>query len=126
LKKFYFLFSFSLVFILLSFKPTQNCSKLKNNSFTYTLAGKKVLVKFTENEQIEYHQNGKYFIKSAVIWGANCEYFLTVKETTLPNYPFKMGTKLHVVITKIKGDKIYYKASFENRTWEGKFRKVKD
>jgi len=124
LKKFYILFSFSL--ILLSFTPTQDCSILKNNSFTYTLAGEKVLVKFTENEQIEYHQNGKYFIKSAVKWGANCEYFLTIKETTLPNYPFKKGTKLHVVITKIKGDKIYYKSTFENRTWEGRFRKVKN
>ena len=125
MKNFYKALFLGIIFLLFSFTFAQDCSILKNHSFTYRLGGENVYVDFFETEQIEYYQKRKYFIKSDIKWVSDCEYYLIVKEITLPNYPFKIGTKLHVVITKIKRDKIYYKSTFDNRTWEGKFKKLK-
>jgi hypothetical protein len=103
----------------------QDCSVLKNNSFTYKLSKDDVLVEFKENKHVEYHQDKKYYIKSNVEWVSDCEYYLVIQDVTLPDFPFKLGSKLHIVITKVKGRKIYYKSSMGGRTWEGKMTKSK-
>ena len=105
---------------------TEECSILKNNSFTYRNAQKDVLVVFNENVHFEYHNNKAYYIKSDIDWISECEYYLVIKETTLPNFPFKMGTKLHIKVNKVKGRKVYYTSSLGGRTWEGRLTKIKN
>ncbi len=128
MKSVFNILSFCLVFVLYSFVQELDCSILKNGKFTYRLGRETVFVDFTPTHQIEYHKNRKYFIKSNIHWLSNCKYSLTIDECTLPDFPFKMGTKLFVEIKKIKGNKVYYKTFFpiDNRTWEGKFTKLKE
>lgn len=103
---------------------SQDCSILKNNHFKYQLNGKTVEVEFNEDKHIELHQNGKYYIKSNVEWVSDCEYYLIIQDVTLPDFPFQLGSKLHLKIIKVRGDRVYYKSTMGNRTWEGKMIKV--
>ena len=99
---------------------SQDCSILKNNKFTYKLAGKDVEVEFKENEHFEYHQKRKYYIKSTIEWISDCEYYLIIQEVTLPNFPFSVGSRLHIKVTKVRHKKVYYRSKKGARTWEGK------
>ena len=125
MKKNYFVFTL-LGFLVLTSFTKKDCSILKNNSFTYRNAGKEVMVIFKDNEHIEYHNKKAYYIKSDITWVSNCEYYLEIKETTLPNFPFKMGTKLHINVTKVRGKKVYYTSSLAGKTWEGRLTKIKN
>lgn len=108
----------------LGFTPfSEKCSMLKNNTFVYKLAGKDVVVKFEEDTHTEYHQSGKYYIKSNVEWISDCEYYLIIQEVNLPDFPFKIGSKLHIEITKVRGNKLSYKSTMGARIWEGKMTK---
>lgn len=114
--------------IFLSFLGTpglvQDCTILKNNSFTYKLAKKDVLVEFGESKHVELHQKGKYYIKSNVEWISDCEYYLIIEDVTLPDFPFPLGSKLHIKITKVRGDRVYYKSTMGDRSWEGRMVKI--
>ena len=88
------LFAFLLFIFLCSSVLAQDCSILKNNTFTHRVAKQEVLIEFKEHTYIEYHQDKKYFIKSNIEWISPCEYHLIIKEQTLPNFPFKKGTKI--------------------------------
>ncbi len=125
MRKIYKLLGVFSLFLLMSFS-SNDCGVLKNNVFTYRNSNKDVIVVFEENKHVEYHNKKKYFIKSDIEWVNDCEYYLIIKETTLPNFPFKMGTKMHIVVDKVKGKKIYYTCSLAGRSWEGRLTKVKD
>lgn len=120
-----FIYSFlTIFFFCFSFQGVaQKCEILKNASFTYKLAKKEVLVEFKENKHVEYHQDKKYYIKSNIEWVSDCEYYLVIEDATLPNFPFRKGSKLHIKITKVRGKRVYYKSSMAGRTWEGKMTK---
>lgn len=115
----FFCFSLGTIF-------AQDCSILKNSSFTYRFAKQKVLVEFKGNTYIEYHQDKKYYIKSTIDWVSDCEYNLIVEEANLPDFPFKKGSKLHIRVNKVKGKRVYYTSTIAGRSWEGKMVKVKD
>tara|TARA_R110002073_G_scaffold296322_1_gene462306 strand:+ start:16315 stop:16701 length:387 start_codon:yes stop_codon:yes gene_type:complete len=120
-----FFLTFFLFFFFLGTSSAQNCTLLKNNSFTYRAAKNNVLVEFKEKEYIEYHLNKKYYIKSKIEWVSDCEYYLVIEESTLPDFPFEKGTKMHIIVTQVKGNKVYYKSSLAGRIWEGKMKKVR-
>jgi hypothetical protein len=82
----------------------------------------KVIEDYSHIEMI----NKEHSIKSDIQWVSDCEYNLTIKETTLPRFPFKIGSKLHIVITKVKGNKVYYTSMLGGKTWEGKLTKRKN
>ncbi|MFK8059735.1 MAG: hypothetical protein AB8B78_06540 [Polaribacter sp.] len=124
MKKFYKLIFFFSLAALMSFTK-EDCSTLKNNTYKYRYAKKDVLVVFKVNDYIEYHNNKEHFIKSDIEWISNCEYNLIIKETNLPDFPFKVGTKLNIKINKIRGKKVYYTSSLGGRTWEGRMTRVK-
>lgn len=84
-----------------------------------------MLVVFTEDKHTEYHDDKKYTINSSIEWISDCEYYLVIEKATLPDFPFSSGTKLHIKITKIKGDKVYYKSTMGTRSWEGRMVKNK-
>ena len=125
MRKFYFLLAFAGLGILSSFSP-ENCSFLKNNSFEYKVGSKNVLVVFSDEDYVEYHENKKYFIKSEVEWLADCEYNLTIQESTLPKFPFRVGTVMHIKIDRVKGKKVYYTATLGGRSWEWKMTRILD
>ncbi len=118
--KFLALFSITL---LMSFGPSKGCGILKDGTFTYRNSKKEVLVIFKDKKHVEYHDNKKYFIKSNIEWVSDCEYYLIIQESSLPNFPFKMGTKLHIVVNKVRGEKVYYTSSLGGRSWEGRLTK---
>lgn len=97
-------------------------SVLKNNTYTYEYKGEDVIVVFNNNEHVEYYNNKKYFIKSQLTWKNKYECVMTIKESTLPDVPFKAGTQLEMKITKTKGDYVYYQSTLGGRTWEGKMK----
>ncbi|MCL7754433.1 hypothetical protein [Polaribacter sp. Z022] len=99
-------------------------SMLAKNEYTYKYKGEKVLVIFSENEHTEYFNNKKYFIKSKIEWKSINDCFMTIKESNLPNFPFKPGTKLHMKILKIKKGYVYYESTLGGRSWTGKMKKI--
>jgi hypothetical protein len=107
----------------MSFGPSKGCGILKDGTFTYRNSKKEVLVIFKDKKHVEYHDNKKYFIKSNIEWVSDCEYYLIIQESSLPNFPFKMGTKLHIVVNKVRGEKVYYTSSLGGRSWEGRLTK---
>lgn len=125
MKKLYFLIAFVGLTTLMSF-TAKDCSILKNNTFKYKVGNKDVLVVFGEKEYTEYHEKKKYFIKSDIEWLSDCEYNLIIQESTLPNFPFKPGTKMNIKIDRVRGKKVYYTATLGGRSWEWKMVKVKN
>ena len=97
---------------------------IEETVYTYKYHGKNVKVVFTKNEHIEYFDNNKYFIKSAINWTSEDECYMTIKESNLPDFPFRRGTKLNMKITKIKRGYIFYESTLGGRTWEGKMKKI--
>lgn len=117
--------AFFSIIMLMSF-ASKDCSILKNNSFTYRNGGKDVLVVFEGIKHAEYHNDKQFYIKSDIQWVNDCEYYLIIKETTLPNFPFKMGTKMHIIVNKVKGKKVYYTSYLGGKSWEGRLTMVKE
>ncbi|WP_439127719.1 hypothetical protein [Polaribacter sp.] len=95
-----------------------------NQSFTYNYKRGKVLVYFNSDEHIEYFNNKEYYIKSDIVWINKDECIITLKEITLPDFPFRPGNSLKMKITEIKGDYVYYESTLGGRTWEGKMKQV--
>lgn len=124
MRKFYKLLMLFSITLLMSFSSSKDCGILKDNTFTYRNSKKEVIVVFKDNKHVEYHNNQEYFIKSDIEWVSNCEYYLIIKESTLPNFPFKMGTKMHIVVNKVRGKKVYYTSSLGGRSWEGRLTKT--
>lgn len=96
---------------------------ISNETFSYKSHGKKVLVVFSETEHIEYYNNKEHYIKSKISWLSSNECLMTIVDADLPNFPFKNGTKLTMVITKVKGKVVYYNSTLGGRTWSGKMKK---
>lgn len=125
MKKIYKVLMLFSVTLLMSFSSSKDCGILKDNTFTYKNSGKEVIVVFKDNKHVEYHNKKENYIKSDIEWVNDCEYYLIIKESTLPNFPFKMGTKMHIVVNKVKGKKVYYTSSLGGRSWEGRLTKTK-
>lgn len=97
---------------------------LEKTIYTYRYKGEDVLVVFSKDEHIEYFNNKQYFIKSKIEWTANNRCFMTIKESNLPNFPFRSGSKLYMKITKIKRGYVFYESTLGGRTWLGKMKKL--
>lgn len=97
---------------------------IDNKTFTYDYKGGKVLVIFNGKNHIEYYNDNKHYIKSSIKWISRRECLITLKEINLPNFPFKVGTHLKMVITKIRGKNVFYKSTLGGRTWLGKMKEV--
>lgn len=95
-----------------------------NQTFTYKYKGGEVLVYFNGEEHIEYYNNKEYYIKSDIVWVNKDECIITLKEITLPDFPFRPGNSLKMKITDVKGDYVYYESTLGGRTWEGKMKQV--
>ncbi len=78
-----------------------------------------------DNKLIESLEYEKYFIKSDLEWISDCEYNATITESSLPNFPFKVGEIMNVKFEKIKNGIIYGTATFRNQTFPVKYLVIK-
>ena len=95
---------------------------INESHYTYQYMGNDVLVNFNGTEHIEYYENKKYYIKSKIKWISNDECYITIQHSTLPDFPFKKGSRLHLQILKIRNGKVFYRSTLGNRSWEGKMK----
>ena len=78
-----------------------NCSMVKSGKFlneetnTKTTSGYSIEIR--DNEVLELVNDGEYYMKSRIEFTSECEYELTVLESTLPN-DNSVGTKVYVEI----------------------------
>lgn len=64
-------------------------------------------VSINGNKHVEYHNSGKYVIKSDLEWISDCEYNAKLTEVTLPGFPFGPGEIMNVKIERFEGAKIF-------------------
>lgn len=134
MKKLYIISALLSITFLMSFSTTttsnnnskKNCGILKNSTFTYKNGEKDVLVVFKGNKYVGYHNDKEHFIKADIEWVTDCEYYLILKESTLPSFPFKKGTKMHIIVNRVSGKKVYYTSTLRGKSWKGKFTKIKN
>lgn len=101
------------------------CTILKNGTFKYLDSDDSTayfVVKKSKHE--EYYSNGMYFIKSKLKWKNDCEYTMKMLKCTVPNFPFKPKDILHVKITQVKGDTVFYRCQINSVYWTGRLLKL--
>ncbi|MCB0705752.1 MAG: hypothetical protein KDC34_10605 [Saprospiraceae bacterium] len=101
-----------------------DCSILHKGTFTYNGSDGLVEVVIKGKSHIEYHNNGKFYIKSKIKWLNECEYDMTLKEVTLPNFPYSKGEVMHVKIDGISGNKIYFISTINGENYSGVLTKI--
>lgn len=103
---------------------TQLCNILHKGTFTYTYNKKKVKVVIDKDRHTEYHENGKYVIHSKIFWIDNCKYVTTCLQTNFPNSSYRKDDQMHVQITRIVNNFIYFKTNINRLEWNGILMKV--
>jgi len=117
-----------LLFIIPCFaqkNTNQNCSLFKVGKFKYLDADDTTAyIVMSGEKQIEYSGLNNYTIESKIKWITDCSYNMEMIKITIPNFPFKPGDVMNVVINKIEGDIIYYTSTVKGKSWEGRFKKL--
>lgn len=108
---------------LVSFSPVDDCSIMHDGIFRIADIEENVTVVIDGSTHFEYYQEG--YLESEINWVNDCEFEMTLKKVTLPNFPFEVGVVMHVRINQIDGNKIYYTAIIEGVKADGVLLKVK-
>ncbi len=104
---------------------SRDCKILHEGTFVYDTGEKLIKVVIQGNRHIEYHNGGKYYIKSKIEWVNDCEYNMTMLENNIPNFPYRPGDVMNVKIDKVEGNKIYYTSTVKGERWNGILVKIK-
>lgn len=107
-----------------AFTPPDNCSIMRSGKFTYQADQETITVTIQDSVHTEYHNDGKYIIRSKIDWLNDCEFNLTITKVTIPGFPFGPGDEVRVLINRVEGKEIYYTLTVKAVSWEGKFIKV--
>ena len=117
------------IFIISAFGFTQGnankqsdkgCEILHEGTFIYGNTTDEIKVVIDGKKHIEYHNNGKYFIKSKLDWLSDCEYNMTMTKITIPNFPYKKGEVMNVKIDRVEGNEVFYTSTVNGKSWKGK------
>jgi len=104
-----------------------SCNVLKKGKFRYLDSQDTTdYVVIEGDKHTEYHNKGKYYIKSDVTWVNDCEYNMVMTKITIPDFPFKPGDSMNVKIERIEDDIIYYTSTVKGASWSGRFRILKE
>ena len=104
---------------------SSDCIFLKYTKLKYVDNDEKnVYVVIKNDKHIEYLEDGKYFIKSDLVWINDCEYNATMTEITLPNFPFKPGAVMNVKFEKVENGIITGTATVNEDSFPVKFEVV--
>lgn len=109
---------------IFGFKPPDDCKIMREGKFTYTAGEEIITVTIKDSTHTEYHNEGKYFIKSKIDWVNDCEFNLTITKVTIPAFPFGPGDEVRVMINRVEGKEIFYTLTVKAVSWDGKFVKV--
>jgi hypothetical protein len=124
-----FFFAFLIVASSFGFQDSpvtaEDCSILHEGTFEYGPKDDPVKVIIKKDKHVEYHNGGKYVLKSSIKWTSDCSYTATLLKVTIPDFPFKIGTQLNVQINKVENDEVFYTAEVNGDSWNGKFTKIK-
>ncbi len=129
MKPLFFLFSGLFLLTIASFThidiDKRKCLILHQGTFLYSGADEVHKVVIKGKSHTEYHNDGKYMIKSKLEWLSPCEFNMTVKKVTVPDFPFETGAVMNVKVNRVSGNEIFYTSTIEAKSWEGKMIKVK-
>lgn len=101
------------------------CSIMHNGTFFYGKKKDKIVV-IDGDIMTENWRYGEFIITSNIVWINDCEYYSTILKVSKSNLKHNVGDRLHVKITNIIENKIYYEVSKYNYTWSGHFTKKKE
>lgn len=102
-----------------------NCKIAHRGTFVYGSGSTFVKVVITENEHTEYHNNGKYYIKSKIKWINNCEFVVTFTEITIPDFEYTKDDQMYVKINSVEKKEIHFTSTINRKSWSGKLIKIK-
>lgn len=103
-----------------------DCTILHNGTFVYAdEQGQPVKVVIDGKKHIEYHKNGKYYIKSEIKWTSDCEYTAKLVKITLPGFPYKRGTVMKVSIDDVVDNAIFCTGIINDHSFNSKLIKEK-
>lgn len=78
----------------------EDCKILHSGTFIYGNTPDEIKVVIKGKNHIEYHDNGKYIIKSKLDWVSDCEYNMTMTKITIPDFPYAIGEVMNVKVNK--------------------------
>lgn len=106
--------------------PEENhCKIAHRGTFVYGSGSTFVKVVINENEHTEYHNNGKYYIKSTIKWINNCEFVVSFREITVPDFEYSTADQMYVKINSVEKKEINFTATINRKSWSGKLIKIK-
>ena len=119
-------FSFAILVISITCQAQSDklldCKILHNAKLKYADAPNRTdYVVIKNNKHVEYLANGKYYIKSDLVWINECEYNATMTEINLPDFPFKAGEVMNVKFQKIENGIVYGVATVRGQNSDVKF-----
>ena len=100
------------------------CAILREGTFKYGNTEDEIKVVIKGNIHTEYHNGGKYIIKSKLDWVSDCEYNMTMTKITIPNFPFGKGDVMNVKVKEVNGNEIFYTSTVNGQSWDGKLIKI--
>ena len=95
------------------------CKIMLKGKFIYGNSNEIIQVIIDGSKQTEYHNNGKYYIRSKIKWLNDCEYNMTMTAITIPDFPYGVGDKMNIKINKVVGREIHYTSTIKGKSWEG-------
>ncbi len=112
-------------FVSSELEPANDCAIVHEGTFNYQGEAGIVKVVINGKKHTEYHNDGKYYIKSKIEWVNECEYNMTIQKVNIPDFPFGKGDIMNVKITSVKGKNVYYTSKVNGSEFNGMMTKVK-
>ncbi|MBS1666545.1 MAG: hypothetical protein JST58_04135 [Bacteroidetes bacterium] len=100
-----------------------DCSVLKKYKLQYlSIQDTSAYIRLSNDSLEEFHNNGKYSIMAKLDWTNDCEYDMILSSVNIPNFPYRPGDVMHVMVEKIENDIVYYISTINGNSWEGRLR----
>ena len=126
MKRFFKLLFLLMLFTLMSYTNTDNnCKIAHHGTFVYGSGSTFVKVIITDKDHTEYHNNGKYYIKSKIKWINDCEFVVTFIDFTVPDFKYTRDDQMHVKVNQIINKEIFFTSTINKKSWNGKLIKIK-
>jgi hypothetical protein len=109
-----------------SFMPSGDCGIMHNGRFKYMADNEEVLVTINDSSFTETYNGGKHFVKAQIEWINECEYTIVITKVNAPGMMYKPGDEINVRINRVEGKNVFYTATINRVSWEGKFTKIED
>ncbi|HVM90073.1 MAG TPA: hypothetical protein VMT76_17935 [Puia sp.] len=103
-----------------------DCSIMKKYKLQYlSIPDTSAYILLTDDSAVEYHEHGLYRINSKIIWRGNCEYDMILTSVTIPHFIYHPGDVMTISIDKIISNIVYYIATINGDSWEGKLKIIR-